>query len=52
MSAIATEMILFDYNLLSQHISAPTGYPQAGHDINHLSMVLSMPQRIRCFVTV
>jgi hypothetical protein len=37
---------------LSQYVSAPTGHPQVEHNIKYFSMVLSMPQRIRCFVIV
>jgi hypothetical protein len=40
------------YNLLPQHVSAPTGHPQVEHNISYLFMVLSMTQRIRCFVIV
>jgi hypothetical protein len=53
MRAVATEMfLLFYYNLSPQHVSAPTGHLQVEHNINHLSMVLSIPQRILCFVIV
>jgi hypothetical protein len=34
---------LYYCNLLPQHVSDPTGHPQVEHNINHLSMVLSMP---------
>jgi hypothetical protein len=52
MPAIATEMFFILYNLLPQHVSASTGHPQVQHNINHLSMMLSMPQQMRCFVTI
>jgi hypothetical protein len=54
MPAIATEMffiILLTF-FLPQHVLVRTGHPQLERNINYLSMVLSMPQRIRCFVIV
>jgi hypothetical protein len=52
MPAIATEIIFFLLQSLPQYVSAPTGHCQVEQNINHLSMVLSMPQWIRCFVIV
>jgi hypothetical protein len=50
--AVATEMfLLLYYNLSPQHVSAYTGHLQVEHNINHLTMVLSI-QQVHCFVIV
>jgi hypothetical protein len=48
MPAIATKLLLLLY--FSQHVSAPTGHLQVKYNINFLSKVPSILQRIRCFV--
>jgi hypothetical protein len=48
MPTVATEMFFIYYNR-SQLVSAPTGHLQVEQNICQLSMVPSIPQRIRCF---
>jgi hypothetical protein len=57
MPAIATEClfffnILFHYKLPPQQVKVPMGHPQVEHNINHLSMLPSIAQQIRCLVIV
>jgi NifU-like protein involved in Fe-S cluster formation len=48
MPAIATKLLLLLY--FSQHVSAPKGHLQVEYNINCLSEVQSILQRIRCFL--
>jgi hypothetical protein len=45
-------MFFIYYNLSPQHASALTGHLHVEQNISHLSMVISIQQRIRCFVIV
>jgi hypothetical protein len=48
MPAIATKLLLLLY--FSQHVSAPTSHLYVEYNMNCLSKVPSILQRIRCFV--
>jgi hypothetical protein len=52
MPSIANKMFFILLQSFTTTCFAPTGHPQAEHNINQLTNMLLMPQRIRCFVIV